>query len=151
MRSSTLCLIGNPPYLSSAVSFGSSKAIYFHMRFDTPTYSDLGANFSGQLTHLGDFQGIINTSVQPATAVWTAAMACDWINLSESSEGGCAMSEANKSGHALECHRHRPRRVCRQTGKSIHVSAIKIHRRKAVKFMKPSSSGMCWVRCSSWG
>lgn len=37
------------------------------------TFSGVGVNFSGHLTLLGDFEGIIDSTAVPPTAVWTAA------------------------------------------------------------------------------
>ena len=37
------------------------------------TFSGVGATFTGELTHLGAFQGLIDNSAVPPTATWTAA------------------------------------------------------------------------------
>ena len=37
------------------------------------TFSGVGANFSGHLTHFGRFQGVIDNTANPPTALWTAA------------------------------------------------------------------------------
>lgn len=36
-------------------------------------FQGIGADFSGNLTHLGRFHGVIDNTSQPPTAVWTAA------------------------------------------------------------------------------
>jgi len=37
------------------------------------TFSGVGAKFSSYLTLLGDFEGVIDNSVEPPTTTWTAA------------------------------------------------------------------------------
>ncbi len=37
------------------------------------SFSGVGANFSGNVTHLGRFEGVIDNTTLPPNAVWTAA------------------------------------------------------------------------------
>ena len=55
--------ISTPP---SAIAAGQSVPL-------TGRFQGAGEHFSGNMTHLGTFQGVIDNSVVPPTAVWTAA------------------------------------------------------------------------------
>ncbi len=47
-------------------------------------FSGVGANFSGNATHLGSFEGIIDNTTVPPNAVWTAANGATLTNITTS-------------------------------------------------------------------
>ena len=54
--------------VSSPPTYASDQSVPLKGHFQ-----GIGQQFAGNLTHLGHFQGVIDNSAEPATAIWTAA------------------------------------------------------------------------------